>query len=138
LKLSLKKTIQSELTNTYSNVFSLQVSLYQRFYGESIASNNTQSVIPNIEVFLAQQSIKANNPEEPPEKKEPEAIKRLSPEKKIEIIPAAAAAASERERLLLNKGPTKQIETRTADGKRRITPKFLPITEDDCNSAALR
>lgn len=30
-----------------------------------------------------------------------------------------------------NKGPTTQIETRTADGKRRITPKFLPLPTED-------
>jgi hypothetical protein len=28
-------------------------------------------------------------------------------------------------------GPSKQIETRTADGKRRITPKFIPLPSED-------
>jgi len=85
-------------------------------------------VIPNIEVFLARKSIKNNCPV--PETEQRLEERRISPEKKIDVVP------TDKERL--NKGPSKQIETRTADGKRRITPKFLSTTEDECNSNVLR
>ena len=59
----------------------------------------------------------------------PHLLKRKPPQETNGLAPTAAAKKSD-DNLKRPKGPTdKQIEARTADGKRRITPIFIPLDE---------
>ncbi|ODM92536.1 Protein HIRA [Orchesella cincta] len=92
-----------------------KANFYHKQYGKSAVSENCD-IIQNLEVFLAKSKVVPSSG----------AVEnsRITPEGVVEVIPQP-------ERVV--KGPIdKQIETRTADGRRRITPKFLlPPTDGE-------
>lgn len=83
-------------------------------YGKSATTTEGCEIIQNLEVFLAKNNASdtlASSQLKPADANDTQSNNKPSPQ--------------------LIKGPTdKQIETRTADGRRRITPKFL-ITPTD-------
>jgi len=80
-------------------------------YGKTVL-NEERQIIQSVEVFLARKKL--------------EEQKKLQNESKKEIIPVENSKPEEPNEAIFVKGPVdKQIETRTSDGKRRITPKFL-------------
>ncbi|KAG1672669.1 Protein HIRA [Nymphon striatum] len=91
-------------------------SFHHKLYGKSLAmtsqTSSTSTVIENPAMLKLKASVTKI-----------EEIETVKPESQIESIP-------ETKPLNTAKGPNKQIETRTADGKRRITPCFIAPAPD--------
>ncbi|XP_042907533.1 protein HIRA [Parasteatoda tepidariorum] len=111
--------------------------LHQSLYGKSLAMTNhavssALSVIENPEILKLQEEIKIKKEEEDSK----EASMNCSSPKSysndnISKIDLQASNSQSSRPLPHIKGPTdKQIETRLADGRRRITPLFIPPPPD--------
>lgn len=102
-------------------------SLYQRMYGKDAtidisAQAEKEMIIENSDLL----SIASEKPRGPPTLLPMTPVKESTPVtfKAPQVIPATPVVASP------NKPILKQVETKTADGKRRITPMFIPMTEE--------
>lgn len=100
-------------------------SLYQRMYGKDatidISSQaEKEMIIENSDLL----SITMEKPRGPPVLLPSSQVKETPPATfKAPQISSASAPSP-------NKPILKQVETKTADGKRRITPMFIPLTEE--------
>lgn len=110
-------------------------SLYQRMYGKDItldlnAQSDKDMIVENADLLNVTQSrliaptLIPQLPQSRPQQKT--AISTSAPAPKESVSAEIQSSASqEAQRPIL-----KQIETKTADGKRRITPMFIPLNDD--------
>ena len=103
-------------------------SLYQRMYGKDatidISSQaEKEMIIENAELL----SVAIEKPRGPPVLIPAAAVKE-TPTSSLKTQQTSTASLSTPP--LHNKPILKQVETKTADGKRRITPMFIPLTEE--------
>ncbi|XP_059615006.1 protein HIRA homolog [Phlebotomus argentipes] len=113
-------------------------SLYQRMYGKSASDMNAQSekdmIVENAELLDA---IVREKPKQPAFIATLEGAQNLSsvpnqqnnvsnsqPEKQEQNVNFSGVSTQSKQAI------HKQIETRTADGKRRITPMFIPMSQE--------
>lgn len=101
-------------------------SLYQRMYGKDAtidisAQAEKEMIIENAELI----SVRMEKPRGPPVLIPLMPVKETpSPTFKSPHIASTSVTSSPSKPIL------KQVETKTADGKRRITPMFIPLTEE--------
>jgi protein HIRA/HIR1 len=110
-------------------------SLYQRMYGKDatidISSQaEKEMIIENADLL----NVSQEKPRGPPvlvptipTKESPQSSQQSFSSQPIQSTSSAPSP---------NKPILKQVESRTADGKRRITPMFIPLTEQTSNSTA--
>ena len=84
-----------------------------------------------MEVFLARsKKTETNEPKEEPEVSIVAPVQKDEPPEKLPVVmpppPTNNNVGVLNNATIIHKGPSEQIETRTADGRRRITPKFSP------------
>lgn len=111
--------------------------LYQRIYGKNVTadihgSSGRNLIIENAELLNCVQE-KMKPPSLPTVQQQPSTNNQnkktiMSSPTKPSIIPQQQQ--QQQPSTLTVKAINKQIETRTADGKRRITPMFIPLHQD--------
>ncbi|XP_072943481.1 protein HIRA [Epargyreus clarus] len=100
-------------------------SFYEKIYGKCLANEGGGDMSSNLliecpEIMLAREKQEAKK-ETPKEETTPKSDKSQS---KVVLTPSPVSRPVDR-----------QIETRTSDGKRRITPVFIPLTQADANES---
>lgn len=99
----------------FSFPYDLQISIQEKKYGKSLLSQKDTYVSRVVETPALLQ-------------------KQDQSDSKLDGIPTSGSATNFEDRKASStpiKGPiNKQIETRTSDGRRRITPMFIPSTPD--------
>lgn len=102
-------------------------SLYQRMYGKDAtidisAQAEKEMIIENADLL----GVTMEKPRGPPVLLPSPQVKETPPVtfKPPQLLSSTSVAPSP------NKPILKQVETKTADGKRRITPMFIPLTEE--------
>ncbi|XP_028160951.1 protein HIRA homolog [Ostrinia furnacalis] len=118
------KEIGTPLTMEEKNAF------YEKIYGKCLANESGADLSSNLlvectEILLAREKQEAKR--EAREESTPKSDKSQS---KPILTPSPVSSASTTLRPI-----DRQIETRTSDGKRRITPVFIPLTHADANES---
>ncbi|XP_058454097.1 protein HIRA homolog [Malaya genurostris] len=105
-------------------------SLYQRMYGEDItlglnAPSGKDMIIENADLLNVTQKLTVPSlvPLQQQSQVEKTATNKETP--KESAVSVSSSVSQEAQRPIL-----KQIETKTADGKRRITPMFIPLSDE--------
>lgn len=115
--------------------------LYQRMYGKSVSDMNMQSekdmIIENSELldnivrekqkqptFITELDGKAEEQRGHSVLLQPNAVSQNKSDEKIHVVNFSNESTQSKQAI------HKQIETRTADGKRRITPMFIPLNQE--------
>uniref|UniRef100_A0A336MWY4 Protein HIRA n=1 Tax=Culicoides sonorensis TaxID=179676 RepID=A0A336MWY4_CULSO len=114
--------------------------LYQRIYGKDISldfSNqaNKDIILENSEMLSTSTKESALVPsffKESRPAPAPAPVQEKSDSFTISISSSTSSTSS----IASPKRINTQVETRTADGKRRITPRFIPVTEEPINSSS--
>ncbi|KAL0894232.1 hypothetical protein ABMA27_014244 [Loxostege sticticalis] len=117
------KEIGTPLTMEEKNAF------YEKIYGKCLA-NESNDLSSNLlvecpEILLAREKQEAKR--EAKEESTPKSEKSMS---KPMLTPSPVSSHNTTLRPI-----DRQIETRTSDGKRRITPVFIPLTHADANES---
>ncbi|XP_049867442.1 protein HIRA homolog [Pectinophora gossypiella] len=122
------KEIGTPLTMEEKNAF------YEKIYGKCLAnesgdlSSNLLVECPEILLAREMQEAKKELPKEETtpksERSQPKPLVTSSPMSTSSVSPGGPLRPMDR-----------QIETRTSDGKRRITPVFIPLTHADANES---
>lgn len=101
-------------------------SLYQRMYGKDATIDISSQAEKEMIIENAELLSVAMKPRGPPVLIPTAQIKDTPPPafKSPQVLTSSANPPSH------NKPILKQVETKTADGKRRITPMFIPLTEE--------
>ncbi|CAD0197015.1 unnamed protein product [Chrysodeixis includens] len=107
-------------------------SFYEKIYGKCLANESGGDLSANLlvecpEILLARERQDAKK-EAAKEETTPKSEKSQS---KILLSPSSASCGPSSTPL---RPMDRQIETRTSDGKRRITPVFIPLTHADANN----
>ncbi|XP_047512693.1 protein HIRA homolog isoform X1 [Pieris napi] len=110
-------------------------SLYEKIYGKCPANESGGDLSSNLlvecpEILLAREKQEAKK-ETPKEETTPKNDKSQVQQKPI-YTPSPMSTQSSPAPL---RPMDRQIETRTSDGKRRITPVFIPLTHADANES---
>ncbi|XP_026747652.1 LOW QUALITY PROTEIN: protein HIRA homolog [Trichoplusia ni] len=108
-------------------------SFYEKIYGKCLANESGGDLSANLlvecpEILLAREKQEAKK-EAAKEETTPKSEKSQS---KILLSPSPASCGTSSTPL---RPMDRQIETRTSDGKRRITPVFIPLTHADANES---
>ncbi|XP_068629788.1 protein HIRA [Battus philenor] len=129
------KEIGTPLTIDEKNAF------YEKIYGKCFVNESGGDLTSNLlvecpEILLAREKQEAKK-ETAKEETTPKSDKSQSAP--VATSPVCGGTASNTQSSVLASTPLRpvdrQIETRTSDGKRRITPVFIPLTHADANES---